>query len=593
MSSFLSVPYADILTYLESNGIIISKNKLDNYHVAWNSLLINPTTSVPISIADFIIALNLSGTSTIPMQSSFEILTNISNKDLPFTLEISSDKERMIRILGYLGKISDNYTIFQILPKEILEFILLKLDCQTIHSFSQVSKKLTMIFSYKEVLRERLQRVTRRNLKDYSLEKLETLCKFERGTHISAGSLHTLIRNHKGEVFSCGYNKYGQLGTGDNEDRNIPTLIFKNAREISAGGDSSLVLNDQRQVYSFGMGGLGQLGITEDVGKDFPVYANVNTPFLIPKLENIIHLSISGYHSLALNNEGQVYSFGYSGNGQLGLGYFGINKEDRTPVIVHQNNYTTDVENRMPIPMIIPNTNNIIAVGTSDTISLLLNGLGHVFSFGLNSDGRLGLGDEVTRSSPTRINIENIIKISTKGRSSLLLNENGQVFAFGESAGLVTRMNYGTGKSYKTRFDTEFPELITGIENIVAVTVGNDHFLLLTEKGQVYAFGSNDYGQLGQVGKNYIVEPTIIPGLNNIVEIAAGDYNSFAVNCYGEVYTFGRNDYGQLGLGHKNKINVPTLIPELNVFKKKCVNIFLSKNCVNFLKSNIFLSKIV
>ena len=84
--------------------------------------------------------------------------------------------------------------------------------------------------------------------------------------------------------------------------------------------------------------------------------------------------------------------------------------------------------------------------------------------------------------------------------------------------------------------------------DIIQISVGESHTLALTSGGEVYAWGRNNYGQLGVEDLNYSYVPTKIEGLSNIKSIAAGYDHSLALSDTGDtVYAWGRNDYGQLG----------------------------------------------
>ncbi len=120
---------------------------------------------------------------------------------------------------------------------------------------------------------------------------------------------------------------------------------------------------------------------------------NIVGPTMIPTLENIISISAGAYHSLVLNNMGEVYSFGANNNGRLGLG----------------NSYHEN------IPKLIPTLKNIISISTGYYHSLALDRDGKVYGFGSNTSARLGLTDD-TLFIPTLIpTLENIISISAGG----------------------------------------------------------------------------------------------------------------------------------------------------------------------------------
>jgi alpha-tubulin suppressor-like RCC1 family protein len=132
-------------------------------------------------------------------------------------------------------------------------------------------------------------------------------------------------------------------------------------------------------------------------------------------------------------------------------------------------------------------------------------------------------------------------------------------------------------------YDLNIPRMINGLYNIIQVSAGNNHSLMLNNKGRVYAFGANLYGQLGitttgwshgqfgeridnSFGNNNISinKPTLIQELNNITKISAGHNYCLVLNNQGQVYAFGQNIRGELGLGDYNDRSNPTLIPTLN-----------------------------
>lgn len=87
--------------------------------------------------------------------------------------------------------------------------------------------------------------------------------------------------------------------------------------------------------------------------------------------------------------------------------------------------------------------------------------------------------------------------------------------------------------------------------NIIKLSSGGTHTLLLNRKGQVYSFGySCRNGQLGLGPKTHSAHsPTLINDVSDIVSIACGDKHSLLLNKSGHVYSFGDGKYGQLG-GH-------------------------------------------
>lgn len=100
---------------------------------------------------------------------------------------------------------------------------------------------------------------------------------------------------------------------------------------------------------------------------------------------------------------------------------------------------------------------------------------------------------------------------------------------------------------------------------IIKVEAGYDHNMALKEDGTVWTWGNNGYGELGDGTQNTIPKnPVQVKGLSDIITIDAGDNFSFAVKKDGTVWAWGRNDYSQLGDGDSSNKNTPEQIEGLS-----------------------------
>ncbi len=86
--------------------------------------------------------------------------------------------------------------------------------------------------------------------------------------------------------------------------------------------------------------------------------------------------------------------------------------------------------------------------------------------------------------------------------------------------------------------------------------------------GSLLAFGNNYYGQLGSATNNLTENPNptpaplTLPGqIGTATQIAAGSYHSLAVTSSGQLYAFGLNYYGQLGNATNNSTFIPNPTP--------------------------------
>src|SRR5437868_15161596 len=124
MQSFTVIPSADIISFLQANNISSSSDIQQNYLIAWDRLRSNTYQSVPSSIADWIIALNLA-TSNIHL-SPMTLLDILSMSDTDLQILANQlklptfDKERLIRILRYSNALVHDISMLENLPDDVL-----------------------------------------------------------------------------------------------------------------------------------------------------------------------------------------------------------------------------------------------------------------------------------------------------------------------------------------------------------------------------------------------------------------------------------------------------------------------------------------
>lgn len=219
----------------------------------------------------------------------------------------------------------------------------------------------------------------------------------KRFVDVFAGGMQHYALTENGEVWSWGYNNYGQLGHGDTASRSQPKRIeyfvtnnLQIAKVIPSRPNyydhaSVLFLTTDGKVYGCGYNNFGQLGNGTT--------ANQLTPVRCGSLTNIICVALSGMpqHAYAVESNGNLWVWGNNGNGQLGLG---------------------DTTTRQT-PILHPSLNNAlkaVAAGGYTTAGagptghgLILRSDGTIWVAGYNGYGQLGLGDTTDRSSFTQI----------------------------------------------------------------------------------------------------------------------------------------------------------------------------------------------
>ena len=111
---------------------------------------------------------------------------------------------------------------------------------------------------------------------------------------------HTLIYDGN-ELFGFGNNDYGQLGLGDNDNRNIPILLMtdKTIRKIFYGSYHTFILKESGELFAFGNNNYGQLCLGDNNNR------YVSTLIMIDK--TIRKIVCGGYHTLILKESGELF----------------------------------------------------------------------------------------------------------------------------------------------------------------------------------------------------------------------------------------------------------------------------------------------
>lgn len=96
---------------------------------------------------------------------------------------------------------------------------------------------------------------------------------------------------------------------------------------------------------------------------------------------------------------------------------------------------------------------------------------------------------------------------------------------------------------------------------IVQISCGSCHSVALSDDGSVYSWGANDKGQLGEGSKiENNPTPKRILLVAKVTKISCGKHHTLAMTERGEIYAWGSNHHGQLGTGSSSKSRIPVKI---------------------------------
>jgi alpha-tubulin suppressor-like RCC1 family protein len=336
-------------------------------------------------------------------------------------------------------------------------------------------------------------------------------------TAVACGQLHTAVILADGTVRTFGRNANGQLGVNDTTSRQTPVQVFgisSSATAVSCGWYQTAVLLADGTVRTFGYNNFGQLGVNDTTSRQTPVQV-----FGISS--SAVAVASGFYHTAVLLADGTVRTFGFNGQGQLGINVVGGTRS--TPVTVLNITSATAV-----------------ACDGFSTVVLLANGT--VRSFGQNNYGQLGVNDTTNRPTPVQVFgiSSSATAIACGYYTTIVLLADGTVRSFG-------RNDFGQlGVGDLTQRLT--PVQVFGISSsATAIACVNYHTLVLLADGSVRTVGRNNSGQLGVADTVNRLIPVKVGVSGN--KVAGGAYHTAVVSNDGTVRTFGGNSEGQLGLG--------------------------------------------
>jgi len=312
------------------------------------------------------------------------------------------------------------------------------------------------------------------------------------------------------DVETFGQDSFGQLGNGPAPATFTPGVVLSGASDVAGGREHALALVSGA-VWAWGSDAKGQVG-------NGPTLQDAPSPVKVIA-SGVAAVTAGHYHSMALMDDGTIRAWGWNSRGQMGA--------------------NGGTKNIVPVPVTVPLSGvaTQVAAGRAHSMALID---GHVWTWGDNTYGQLGLGSADTARHPTPHKVAGLptIRFIAGGRdTSFAIAGNGDLYAWGNSG-------YGqAGTGSKGTVLT--PKVV--LADVDMVESGADHTVALRSDGTVWTWGRNRFGQLGYAG-GIRTRPTKVPGLAGISKVFAGRDHCIVTADDGTVYTWGRNDGGQLGL---------------------------------------------
>lgn len=329
--------------------------------------------------------------------------------------------------------------------------------------------------------------------------------------------------------------------------------------EIPAAKRSRSKLNsipdphERLDVFMFGTGTICELGLG-------PRVTEVKRPRLNPLLPakdiGIISIACGGAHSVAIDHDGKLWSWGQNDTGALGR----ETKEDLDEM--NDDNDINPVESSPgKIDVDIDERERFVAVGATDSASAAITSRGFLYAWGTFIDDGNKAFSHSTKFQTRPLRIKGLTKaVSVVGGKDhfLILNEDGHVYAWGVGSSYQLGVRVRNSLRSQSKSRTIPPVRISTLRNIVHIAAGDYSSYAIDSAGRVFSWGLNNFGQCGipdPVGPNVFIErPTHARFWDdkNIVQIAAGGHHSLWLSSNGSIYTAGETNFHQLGIPYSD-----------------------------------------
>ena len=388
-------------------------------------------------------------------------------------------------------------------------------------------------------------------------------------SQVSAGTYNTCAIAQSSNSYCWGQNTEGRLGNGTTTDSSYISAVDisgvlsgKTTRQISAGITHTCIVASDNQIYCWGANGSGQLGNGLTDNSSVPVATiPVRDSSDRPSLD--ISVSIGGGSTCALASNHRLYCWGNNASGQLGAG---TTTNSMQPLLV-QSAGSLDGK-----------TIQSTSAGNLYTCVIASNMRAHCW--GKNDYGQLGNNSTTDSLTPVAVVVSgalngqaSIKQIAAGSTHTCAVASNNKAYCWGDNTYGQLGNNSTASSSVPVAVDTS--GVLSG-KSIVQITAGSAHTCAIASDNQVYCWGSNANGRLGNNSTTNSLVPVavntsgVLSG-KTVIQISAGASYVCAIASDNQVYCWGYNGSGRLGNGSTTNSSVPVAVNTSGVLSGKTV----------------------
>ncbi|MCL2557917.1 MAG: hypothetical protein FWE09_05510, partial [Treponema sp.] len=326
---------------------------------------------------------------------------------------------------------------------------------------------------------------------------------------------------------------------------------------VAVGGDHGMAISKDGHLYTWGRNRAGQLGLGYN-----DLTAFVQTPTLVEMqtggyADDWRFISGGQWHSVAINEEGQLFAWGSNFWGQLGTGA-DVGSGD----LENDSTSTSNINSRANPVDVAGIKWATASAGYTHTLAITEDG--ELYAWGSNVNGKLGVTLESGNRSavPLKVTVEGEEglewEMASAGRShSAAITTDGRLFVWGQN----NQGQIGNGGGADVTVPTEVKA--EGVEEWVFVAAAEQFTAALDKDGRLWTWGVNGSGELGESGgasgsRNVPGLATSVIGIEfETLSMASNASHVVALTKDGDLITFGRNNFGQLGNGDTDNSYLP------------------------------------
>lgn len=368
------------------------------------------------------------------------------------------------------------------------------------------------------------------------------------------GGSESIALKSDGTVWTWGWDAYGLLGNGHGlsmmtttttYDSNIPFQVLgpdgvgrlASVQAIAGGEHHNVALDTNGEVWTWGWNYFKQLGNGIDCPGDFltAIYSTdcqSNTPIKIPGFTNVKTIASRGYHSLALKQDGTVWAWGRGDWGLLGDGF---NQARSSPVQV----------------VGLTGHGGVTTISSGGDVNMALMADHTLMAWGRNWKGEVGNGTidsgDIGQWTPvsviTTTGLTTVTQVATGWSHVVALASDGTVWTWGKG----DLGELGIGITPTTGISV--PVQVSGVSNVIGVSAGDGSTVVVKSDGTVWAWGTLRTGGDAFVDYSYGPTPVQVAGIDHVTLVRARDWHVLALKSDGTVWCWGWNEKGQCGDG--------------------------------------------